>query len=104
MDAQPGSAAKTFDDAVVSYGQPPGEVARPRLSSSPLLAAVCKAGTAHIYADTADVNELAPLITTDGGDTIREIDGNTANQPLVHKVIAHYLEDSDPAAWARRLR
>ncbi len=104
MDAQPGAAANTFDDAIVSFGQPPGESARSRPTSSPLLAAVCRAGTAHIYADTADMQELAPLIATANGDVVREIDGNTANQPLVHKVIGRYLESSDPAAWTSRLR
>ena len=96
--------SNSLDGAIVSYGQPPGEVARRRLTSSPLLAAVYKAGTAHIYADTADLKELQPLISVAGGDVFREIDGNTANQPLVHKVIARYLEGGDPAAWARGLR
>ncbi len=96
------------DDAVVAYGRSgaagPIAAARPRLESSPLLAAVCKAGTAHIYADTADVSELGDLITLGDGVIAREIDGNTANQPLVHKVIARYLQAGDPAGWTASLR
>jgi len=93
-----------FDDVVVALGRPPGDSARPVLTSSPLLAAVCRAGTRHIYGDTADAGELGALITTDGGAIVREVDGNTANQPLVRKVIERYLAGSEPAAWARRLR
>ena len=93
-----------FDETVVSYGRKPGVAARPRLESSALLAAVGKAGTAHIYADTADVAELGSLITTSDGAILQEIDGNTANQPLVHKVMARYLAEGDPAGWAKGLR
>ncbi len=93
-----------FDDAVVASGQPAGAAARPRLTSAPLLAAVCRAGTAHIYADTADVAELGALISTGERAIFREVDGNTANQPLVRKVIARYLEGDGPAAWAHQLR
>ena len=92
-----------FADAVVALGQPAGTAATPALHSSPLLAAVCTAGTRHIYADTADVEELHALIAT-GGGIVREVDGSTANQPLVRKVIARYLDGGDPASWARHLR
>lgn len=104
MDGQGQSSPRTFDEAIVSYGQPAGEPARPRLSSSPLLAAVTRAGTAHIYADTADVQELHALIATGDGGISQEVDGNTANQPLVQKVIARYLEAGDLRASAERLR
>lgn len=108
MSAQHSQAAAagtgSFDDLVVAFGQPPGTVAKPPLTSSPLLAAVCAAGTQHIYGDTADAAELGGLITTAGGAIFREVDGNTANQPLVHKVIKRYLEGGGPATWARRLR
>ena len=97
-------ADREFDDAVVAYGQPPGTAARPTLVSSPMLAAVCRAGTRHIYADTADVEEVRALIATDGGAIVREVDGSTANQPLVHKVIKRYLEGDEPKTWLRRLR
>jgi transaldolase len=92
-----------FDDAVVALGQPPGTAATPQLRSSALLAALNTAGTKHVYADTADAEEVRTLITTDGG-IVRQIDGNTANQPLVRKVIARYLDSGEPAAWARQLR
>src|ERR1043166_1710588 len=95
---------RAFDDAGVSFGQPPGPVARPQLTSSPLLAAVCQAGTTHIYGDTADAKELGALITTENGAIFREVDGNTANQPLVYKVIKRYLAGGEAATWARRLR
>jgi len=68
-----------------------------------LLAAVCRAGTKHIYGDTADVEELRATISS-GAGIFREVDGNTANQPLVRKVIARYLEGDGPATWARQLR
>ncbi len=97
-------APGNFDDTVVAFGQPPGTAARPPLTSSPLLAAVCHAGTRHIYGDTADAAELGALITTGVGAIFREVDGNTANQPLVHKVIKRYLEGDAPATWARQLR
>ena len=95
--------AQSFDDAVVAFGRPHGADAQPTLTSSSLLAAVCQAGTKHIYADTADVDELRATIST-GGAIIREVDGNTANQPLVRKVIARYVDGDDPAVWARQLR
>ncbi|HXQ23787.1 MAG TPA: transaldolase family protein [Candidatus Acidoferrales bacterium] len=108
MDAgtrmQTPAAAGTFDDLVVKLGRPPGAVADPTLTSSPLLAAVGRAGTTHIYGDTADATDLAALIRTHDGAIVREVDGNTANQPLVHKVIARYLDGGDPAGWARQLR
>jgi len=64
---------------------------RPRVAS-PYLAALGEAGTAHVYADTADVDELLGLITVSGG-VLAEIDGNTANQPLVRKVVSRYLDE-----------
>jgi transaldolase len=105
MDAQRrAESGHDFDDAVVILGQPAGAPAQVPLASSPLLAAVCRAGTRHIYGDTADVQELRALITTGDGAIFREVDGNTANQPLVHKVIGRYLEGTGPAQWARQLR
>jgi transaldolase len=108
MDArarlQTSAKAGDFDETVVRLGQPPGAAADPRLTSSPFLAAVCRAGTTHIYGDTADAKDLGALITTGDGAILREVDGSTANQPLVHKVIARYLASGDPADWARQLR
>ena len=93
-----------LDRLVVEMGSPAKSASQPRLQSAPLLAAVCRAGTSHIYADTADVGELGDLISAGDGAILREVDGNTANQPLVHKVIARYLEGDEPRQWARRLR
>jgi len=106
MDAQEQNqmSGRDFDEVIVAYGRPAGGAAQPRLDSSALLAAVCKVGTKHIYADTADVVELGSLIASPDGGVLKEVDGNTANQPLVHKVIARYLERGEPAAWARQLR
>lgn len=72
--------------------------ASPALVSTPLLAALQRAGTRHVYADTADLRELASLLRVDGG-LRAEIDGNTANQPLVRKVVERVLD----AGLAREL-
>lgn len=93
----------TFDDAVIAFGRPAGTLVRPTLVTSPLLRALRKAGTSHVYADTADTGELGAFLSAGDGAIFAEVDGNTANQPLVPKVIERYLEDGDPAAWAREL-
>lgn len=77
---------------------------RPRLESNPMLAAVRRAGTTHIYADSADADEIGDLVNRDADSIWSEVDGSTANQPLVRKVIERYLEAGDPAGWARQLR
>lgn len=98
-------AISTLDDAAVAFGRPPGESTRWRLASSPLLATLQAAGTAHVYADTADTEELAAVLAAGPGAILAEVDGNTANQPLVAKVIGRYLrQDGDPEAWTRELR
>lgn len=103
-EAMPAGATRTFDDVVIAFGRPSGTLACPKLVTSPLLGALREAGTSHVYADTADTEELGAILSA-GEDTIlAEVDGNTANQPLVRKVIERYLEDGDPAAWARELR
>ena len=76
--------------------------ARPTLVEAPLLAALRKAGTQHVWADTADVDELGALLDT-GAGILREVDGNTANQPLVAKVVARYVGAGEPRTWAREL-
>ncbi len=93
-----------FDEALVALGRSGAPAARPQLVPSPLLGALREAGTAHVYADTADRDELAALLAAGPGAIVREIDGNTANQPLVRRVVGRYLDAGDPAAWARRLR
>jgi len=103
-EAMPAGATQTFDDVVIAFGRPSGTVARPKLVTSPLLGALREAGTSHVYADTADTEELGAILSAGENMIFAEMDGNTANQPLVHKVIERYLEDGDPAAWARELR
>lgn len=95
---------RTFDDLVIDYGRLSRPVTRPNLVTSPLLTALRRAGTGHIYADTADPEELGKLLAAGEDAILAEVDGNTANQPLVHKVIEGYLETGDPAAWSRDLR
>ena len=96
--------ARSLDDVVVGLGTGAGTARQPRVTSSPQLAAVCAAGTRHIYADTADFNEVGALVTTSDGAIVREVDGSTANQPLVRKVIERYLQSNDVTAWVRQLR
>ena len=91
-------------DLMVRFAQSARSPGRHARTSSPLLAAVDRAGTAHIYADTADVSEVGALVTTGDGAVVQEVDGNTANQPLVYKVIARYLQEHDVPSWARELR
>jgi len=94
----------TFADALVALGQPKGNFANPQLVSSSRFKALRKAGTSHIYADTADIHELQDLVAM-GKETIwEEVDGNTANQPLVKKVIATYLDEGNPSGWVEELR
>lgn len=97
-------APQSFDDAVIAYGQSSRTVARPQVVSSPLLTALRKAGTSHVYADTADTEELAGLLSAGDNAIIAEVDGNTANQPLVRKVIERYLDRGKPATWAQALQ
>jgi transaldolase len=76
-----------------------------RLVRSPRLAALKSAGTRHVYADTADVEELAVLLTADDdGALIAEVDGNTVNQPLVAVVVDRYLATPDFQRCAAVLR
>jgi transaldolase len=90
-DADGAKPAAAFDAAVIECGRSDAEPKPHALVSSPLLAALRRAGTSHVYADTADVEELRQLVATRGG-VLAEVDGNTANQPLVRKVMARYLD------------
>lgn len=73
------------------------------LRSHPMLAALRRAGTRHVLADSADTAEIRALV--DAGDAHwEEVDGSTANQPLVRKVFDRYMEKCDVAAWAAELR
>jgi hypothetical protein len=92
-----------LDDAIVeecaSPLQPPERL---RLVSAPLLAALARAGTEHVYVDTAGVDELAAVAVTDAG-VLTEIDGNTVNQPLVRRVLARYTSGGAVSACAAKL-
>ncbi|HSF10172.1 MAG TPA: transaldolase family protein [Nitrospirales bacterium] len=94
----------TVYDVLIALGQFQGLSANPKLISSPLLAALKDAGTAHIYADTASREELMTVLTVDQETILKEIDGNTVNQPLLAKVIKQYLKQDNPAKWAQHLR
>lgn len=96
--------ALTFDDAVVACGRPGGFPERVTLASHPMLAALRRAGTQHVYGDTASTRELGELLALGPGGIVQEIDGNTANQPLVAKVLDGALEAGDLATWAAALR
>jgi transaldolase len=80
-----------LDEAVVACGARAVPSAPTALRSSPLLAALRNAGTRHVYGDTADADELASALSLPGGGLAAEIDGNTVNQPLVHRVLGRYL-------------
>ena len=68
-----------------------------------MLAALLATGTAHIYADTADCEELSDLLEEKDNVVYREVDGNTVNQPLVHKIIDRYLAQAESDQWLRHL-
>jgi transaldolase len=92
---RPSASALDFDDAVAACGRPSGATETRPLAPSPLLSALRRAGTSHVYADTADTEELGKLLATAGGAIVAEVDGNTANQPLVRKVVDRYLAAAD---------
>ncbi|MGQ0793293.1 MAG: transaldolase family protein [Deltaproteobacteria bacterium] len=78
--------------------------------SHPLLSALRDCGTAHIYADTADREELHDLaVHTEDDDGVKlytEIDGNTTNQPLIMKVLGRFFGGGDGdniVSWTRAL-
>jgi len=98
------TGALDFDDAVVALATARGFPESPRPTSAPLLAALRRTGTHHVYADTASVEELRELVAVDERQVIGEIDGNTANQPLVEKVLESHLEDAPVAEWVKVLR
>jgi transaldolase len=98
------SKDQVLHDLVVSLGEAKQAPRKAALVSSPLLDALKRAGTSHIYADTADTVELLSLLEHGEGKLIAEVDGNTVNQPLVGKVVARYLQNEEVRQWAARLR
>jgi transaldolase len=95
---------RQLDDLIVACGRPAAETPRHSpTTSAPLLTALRRSGTTHVYADTADARELEALVVAPDG-VLAEVDGNTANQPLVGKVVDRYVADGELAACARELR
>ena len=94
----------SLGEALLTCGRRSRAPEHVRLVSSPLLAALRRTGTAHVYADTADTEELRQLLAVAGGGIVAEIDGNTVNQPLARHVLDRYLADDRLAACARELR
>lgn len=88
-DRQP--AVEDLDETVIACGLSTGTPEPVVLVSSPLLAALQSAGTVHVYGDTADGDELRPVLSAPGGALVAEVDGNTVNQPLVRRVLDRYL-------------
>jgi transaldolase len=97
-------APESFDAAMVTCGGGLAAPARVTLRSSALLAALRRTGTAHLYADTADVEELRPLLAVVEGGILAEVDGNTVNQPLAHRVLQRYLAGDRIVTCAQELR
>jgi hypothetical protein len=91
----------TLEETIVALGNPGGRRKQHLLASVPILTALRAAGTSHVYADTADCEELGRLLARGDGTIIAELDGNTANQPLVREVLGAYLDHGDPGAWTQ---
>jgi transaldolase len=92
-----------FEQTVIRLGNEPVAARQPPLRSHPMLAALRRAGTCHVYGDSADVGEIGALVHT--GDAVwEEIDGSTANQPLVRKVFERYLAAADVEGWVAAMR
>jgi hypothetical protein len=81
------SAPGSLEAALMTCGRRPDAPERVKLVSSALLAALRRTGTAHLYADTADGEELRTLLALAGGGILAEVDGNTVNQPLARRVL-----------------
>jgi transaldolase len=90
--------------ALVTCGRGHAAQEQVRLVSSPLLAALRRAGTTHVYADTADREELRRVLAVPGSGILAEVDGNTVNQPLARQVLDRYLEGDRLARCAQELR
>jgi hypothetical protein len=80
----------SFERLLVHFGRPPISERRLRLVSEPRLAALKRAGTSHVYADTADAEELRSLV---------ELDADTPGVPDVrqHENPARRMQRSEPS-------
>ena len=94
----------SLEEALMTCGRGQAAEERARLVSSPLLAALRRTGTAHVYADTADRDDLRRLLAVTEGGILAEVDGNTVNQPLARQVLDRYLAGDRLAACAQELR
>ena len=94
----------SLEETLLSCGREPAAQQRVKLVSSPLLAALRRTGTAHIYADTAGATELQRLLGVVGGGIVAEVDGNTVNQPLARQVLERYLTGDRLPSCAQELR
>jgi len=92
-----------LETTLVEQGRSVGEPATLDLEASPLLSALRRAGTTHVYADTADVEELGATVRTGLRSVLAEVDGNTVNQPLVAKALDRYLRMPELRAAAEAL-
>jgi transaldolase len=94
----------SFDPALTTWGRAAFTTEPLRLISSPPLAKLLAIGTEHVYADTADVEELRGVLLPRPGTAIAEVDGNTVNQPLVRRVLDRYVADEALAEHGRTLK
>jgi len=94
---------KSLEDTIVSFGQSQKDILTPTFISAPILAALKTTGTSHIYADTADSEELREILEGEHKTIIEEIDGNTINQPLVKHVLTRYLQQNLSGSWPHEL-
>jgi transaldolase len=94
----------SLEETLVTCGRGHAAPERVRLVSSAPLAALRRTGTAHVYADTADRDELRRLRAVAGGGILAEVDGNTVNQPLARQVLDRYLAGDRLEACAQELR
>ena len=95
--------ATELHDVLIQGGRV-GDAPRPtKLGRAELLAALKRAGTRHIYADSGDAAEIEKAVTLDEGALAAEVDGNTVNQPLVRKGLDRYLDDARFGASIRRI-
>jgi transaldolase len=95
------SEAASLEETLVTCEREPLAPEPAPLVSSALLASLQRTGTVHVYADTADAEELRPLLEVAGGGILAEVDGNTVNQPLARRVLERYLVGDRLAACAQ---
>ncbi len=90
---------------------PPTPPKETRFTSCAAARALRRLGTMHLYADTADPEELHQVLRASEDERTvvyyEEVDGNTTNQPLIEKVFDRLLETEGPGTvqgWIATLR